>query len=87
MKKQRKKSMLHHVCVDVEGYLRSFVTKKQQNANLHVYQTLLLARYQNKSVIPIGDECYRFSYDKGCLGHITSLKPTDEKMQEINNEQ
>ncbi len=66
-----------HICVDVNGYLRSFQTKKSQGADMKTYQTLLLARYNGYKVIPIGDKCNRFSYEEGCKGHITSIMPTE----------
>lgn len=74
------------MCIDVEGYLRQFNTKRAQKKNLHIYQTLLLARAQKKEVIPMGDACYRFSYKKGCKGHIISLMPTDSMMEAIESE-
>lgn len=46
--------------------------------------TSLLA--QGIRVIDCSGECYRFDYQKGCPGHINSLKPNDEALVKINAE-
>lgn len=40
---------------------------------------------EGKKVLPCGD-CYRFDDQNGCPGHIISLKPNEEKLEEIELE-
>lgn len=94
MKKQYDKRELHHMSISVEGVLNQFKRKAitfcseddgSDMAPAKAKQIFMLARYEGKKVLPMGNECYRFDYQKGCKGHITSLMPTKEKMEEINN--
>lgn len=83
----RRKITSRHLSICVEGYLRSFATKKAQKANLLVYQTLLMARNQGYRVIPFNDgRCPRFSYETGCPGHIKAILPSEDEMIVIENE-
>lgn len=83
----RRKITSRHLTICVEGYLRSFATKKAQKANMLVYQTLLMARNQGYKVILFKDtECPRFSYETGCPGHIKAILPNKEDMIAIENE-
>lgn len=92
----RLKSKTIHMCINVKGILRNHAkTKKityfdeddgQPMEPKKAYQLMQLADYEGKRVIPMNDECYRFSYETGCPGHITSLKPNEEKLAEIELE-
>lgn len=90
----RKKHSLQHMCICIEGILKrrnkiKFFSDAETGRPLSDAEArahLKIARNEGKRVIPIGD-CYRFDYkDKGCLGHIISLMPSDEKMAEIEAE-
>ena len=94
MKIYRKVSSIKHMCISVDGVLSQYKRKKITFCNnddgtpmnptdaLNVFK---VAKYEGKRVLPMGD-CYRFCYQNGCKGHIKSLMPTDEKMEEINKE-
>lgn len=83
------------MCLNVQGALNHYRRKKirffsdengRQIGDSEARAYLKTCLLEGKNVIPMGD-CYRFDYaGKGCRGHIKSLMPTDEKMQEIENE-
>ena len=89
----RVKHALNHMCLNIEGALRSRRKITYMNHDNGFRMTdreardhLKLFRYEGKAVLPIGD-CYRFDFSgKGCLGHVISLMPNEEKMIEIENE-
>lgn len=64
------------------GFLRNGVPMDAR----HAIDYLRLCQYEGKRVIPMGDGCYRFSFQNGCPGHIKSLTPTDSDEQKIQRE-
>lgn len=99
MDKKRKYNVVSkcvHMSISVDGVLNNY--KKSKKVNFceedngmpmnpkKAYQLFELARYEGKKVLPMSKECYRFDYQKGCKGHIKSIMPNEEKMNEIKNE-
>ncbi len=93
----RIKSSKSHMCGDIQGMLNhfgkgrkklTFMTRDDGTPMGHneAIGNLKKLQFEGKKLIK-SEGCYRFDpYDKGCLGHITSLNPNDEKMLEIENE-
>ena len=80
--------------ISVDGVLNKYKKKpitfcNEDNGSpmspIKARQVFMVARYEGKRVLPMGD-CYRFCYQKGCKGHITSLMPNEENMILINKE-
>lgn len=95
MKKQRVISRKVHMCISVDGVLNKYKRKQinfcieDDGTPMHpkkARQIFEVARYEGKKVLPMGDDCYRFDYEKGCKGHIKSLMPIDEEMEKIEAE-
>lgn len=89
----RKKS---HMCVDVQGALNHYKKSRKHETPFTDDEGRPLSRervvielhnnlIEGKRVIPMG-ECYRFCFQKGCKGHITSINPTEERRNEIEKE-
>jgi len=85
-----------HMSINVDGILRQHARTKKINFcdeddgspmnPAKAYQLFQKYQYEGKRVVSMSDECYRFDYQKGCKGHIVSLNPSNEKLQEIEME-
>lgn len=91
----RNVSSIRHMSICVEGVLawRKKLTffsdpkTGREYTDREARDWLKLARAQGKKVIPMnGEECPGWSHENGCRGHITAIKPNDEKTQEIERE-
>lgn len=89
-------SAYHHMSLNIEGCLRNHqynrrltyivdddgknLTDRQAKIKL----TSLLAK--GIKLIDCSGECYRFDDQKGCPGHIKSMKPNEEMAAKIEKE-
>lgn len=90
----RIKGSKRHMSVNIQGCLnnhkRSKITYFDNDDGTPMTDAearLLLnsALMEGKKLIPSGD-CYRFDFQKGCPGHIFSLKPNEETAAKIEQE-
>lgn len=94
MKQGRIVSKITHMSISVDGVLNQYKRRPikfcsnddgtQMNPQ-KARQIFEMARYEGKKVLPMSDKCYRFCFQKGCKGHIKSIKPTEDKLKEIES--